>query len=790
MKKWLSMICIIALVLTMLPAYALLANAADESGKCGDNLTWQQNGSKITISGTGAMYDYSEENPAPWSSISTMIFDLIIEEGVTTIGNYAFAQISCSKVVLPKSIESIGAMAFGNMFNDELFFMGAEPKIAADAFGNANVRLYTIQWPEEVKQNYGGNIRWVTPEMSLDLDNSKQLVGLNETLKLEDFAFRIKYSAYNEYLDYIPRSFIISSYNTTAYGEQNVTVTADGYTFDYTFFVTDGSNHLDLIRVEFPESTEFPEKVMWSSPIVSMGTMVLTKNVHYTVSNKSNELENFGGLLVKGKGIAEGFEKTFYFPILKQDISANEVNLDNRQFTGEPVVGRINVGRYDEGVDYQVFYENNINLGTATARIVGIGECYGEITTTFQVTAEGRRIPLHGKCIGTVDGDLNEDYVVNQMVSAPCVVKFNVAYEKIHVAAYALYRVDEEEVTLIEEYVSEVDFWPDTCFVYDFSSVYEDAKNVGGQVYMLSYSWVTADNEVYAGVMVIGVLAKVGAATSMTLHHVENDGDFRKEYFSVSGDDGVVGEVIWTSSDTSVAVVEGGTVTMKKPGTVLITAQCGDMIQSYELTETTQDLTQGIIFDYSEETGTARVIHDGRVLTEGTEYILSVEKNEGAVTVTATGCGFFTGELVKTFEDLDSLADPHTHSFTNSCDGTCNGCEFTRENDHNFSQGWSKDQTHHWHACLTCGEKTEYSQHDLLSEEACSVCGILCSPGDLNGDDKINSLDGLMLMRYLNGWNVEIAFPDAMDVNGDGKVNSLDGLILMRYLNGWNVSIG
>ena len=70
------------------------------------------------------------------------------------------------------------------------------------------------------------------------------------------------------------------------------------------------------------------------------------------------------------------------------------------------------------------------------------------------------------------------------------------------------------------------------------------------------------------------------------------------------------------------------------------------------------------------------------------------------------------------------------------------------------------------------------------------MCGILWSPGDLNGDDKINSLDGLMLMRYLNCWNVEIAFPDAMDVNGDGKVNSLDGLILMRYLNGWNVTLG
>ena len=62
--------------------------------------------------------------------------------------------------------------------------------------------------------------------------------------------------------------------------------------------------------------------------------------------------------------------------------------------------------------------------------------------------------------------------------------------------------------------------------------------------------------------------------------------------------------------------------------------------------------------------------------------------------------------------------------------------------------------------------------------------------GDLTGDDKINSLDGLLLMRHLNGWNINIASPEAMDVNADGKVNSLDGLILMRYLNGWNVTLG
>ena len=64
------------------------------------------------------------------------------------------------------------------------------------------------------------------------------------------------------------------------------------------------------------------------------------------------------------------------------------------------------------------------------------------------------------------------------------------------------------------------------------------------------------------------------------------------------------------------------------------------------------------------------------------------------------------------------------------------------------------------------------------------------TPGDVNADEKINSLDGLLLLRYLNGWDITIVSEEAMDVNADGKVNSLDGLILMRYLNGWDVTLG
>lgn len=126
-----------------------------------------------------------------------------------------------------------------------------------------------------------------------------------------------------------------------------------------------------------------------------------------------------------------------------------------------------------------------------------------------------------------------------------------------------------------------------------------------------------------------------------------------------------------------------------------------------------------------------------------------------------------------------------SHSYTNSCDKDCNACGEERRVTHTYMSDCDKK-------CDICNHnRIAPIDHTFDTEGVCTVCGASESiPGDVTGDEKINSLDGLLLMRYLNGWNVNVASPESMDVNGDGKVNSLDGLILMRYLNGWNVALG
>lgn len=62
--------------------------------------------------------------------------------------------------------------------------------------------------------------------------------------------------------------------------------------------------------------------------------------------------------------------------------------------------------------------------------------------------------------------------------------------------------------------------------------------------------------------------------------------------------------------------------------------------------------------------------------------------------------------------------------------------------------------------------------------------------GDANGDSSVNSLDAVMIKRYLAGYEglkIDLA---AADVNADGRVNSLDAVKVLQKLAGYDVVLG
>jgi len=90
-----------------------------DSGMCGESLTWTLDSDGVLmISGNGEMNGYSQNlfgtiYDPPWMNRRANINTIIVEEGVTSIGNCAFYQCENAEYIsLPKSLTMIGQSAF------------------------------------------------------------------------------------------------------------------------------------------------------------------------------------------------------------------------------------------------------------------------------------------------------------------------------------------------------------------------------------------------------------------------------------------------------------------------------------------------------------------------------------------------------------------------------------------------------------------------------------------------------------------------------------------------------
>ena len=177
-------------------------------GDCTDTLSWNLNMETglLTVSGTGAIPDYSVVDRAPWHPYGYFISELQIGGDVTAVGNYAFADLQrLESVVLHENIRRVGESAFSgcaalryaqlpaglqtldkNAFDpcaglETVQFMGNAPSLGDTCFGSKTVEVRypsnAVGFTGRVKSRFP-NVIWTVWEAS---QAAREIVILMDT---------------------------------------------------------------------------------------------------------------------------------------------------------------------------------------------------------------------------------------------------------------------------------------------------------------------------------------------------------------------------------------------------------------------------------------------------------------------------------------------------------------------------------------------------------------------------------------------------------------------------------
>ena len=152
-------------------------------GDSGGNVTATLKDAKtLIISGTGKMYDYESEEALPRYNINKdSITDVVIEQGVTSIGNNAFmGLIYLTSVTIPNSVKRIGDNAFFKCSSmTSITIPNSVRYIGLAAFAFSGLTSVTI--PDSVKSIYSAVFLGCEKMTSVTLHSR---VGI-----IQDFAF-------------------------------------------------------------------------------------------------------------------------------------------------------------------------------------------------------------------------------------------------------------------------------------------------------------------------------------------------------------------------------------------------------------------------------------------------------------------------------------------------------------------------------------------------------------------------------------------------------------------------
>ncbi|MDO4192474.1 MAG: Ig-like domain-containing protein [Erysipelotrichaceae bacterium] len=134
------------------------------------------------------------------------------------------------------------------------------------------------------------------------------------------------------------------------------------------------------------KTVEYTGEAFQPSAIVKVGTAELIEGTDYDLTYRNNKEVGTATIVVTGKGSYAGV-KTATFKITGVALSkAVTVTAVPQVYTGEELKTVVDTALI-EGMDYEIAYTKNTNVGTATVTATGKGKYTGTVKKTFKITA-------------------------------------------------------------------------------------------------------------------------------------------------------------------------------------------------------------------------------------------------------------------------------------------------------------------------------------------------------------------------------------------------------------------
>ena len=325
------------------------AAMAATSGECGDNATWKLEGSNnsltLTISGNGPMYDYYRLHPweSPWYSRRESITKILIGKGITSIGDYAFYRCSnLTTITIPDSVKSIGKNAFagctslkGITLPDGVITMGSSAFSSCSSLTSVKIPEGVVYTSENLfngcvsltKITFPSTLTTIGEHSFQDCTSLKNVILPIGVKRIEDNAF------YECYLASVTIPNTVTDIGEKAFGNgEGLNIFFMGSKEQWDAIIGEGWywNHHDYSTISF---------LLISNNFSVDADFQLSRYAYY--------------------------------------------------YTGSPIETEVTV-TYDgkelvEGQDYELTYENNIDIGMATVNVNGIGSYSGTAKLQFRI---------------------------------------------------------------------------------------------------------------------------------------------------------------------------------------------------------------------------------------------------------------------------------------------------------------------------------------------------------------------------------------------------------------------